>query len=218
VKKIAAILLFFVFSTLALASVQAEDYRLRPGDVLAIDVWGHDEFQQKAAAAGASAGFTIRPDGKISFPLVGEIQAAGLTPAALTSLISAGLSLYLKDPQVTVNIVKFHTVRVYVLGEVARPGMYELEKQHNLLDAIGAAGGYTKEAAKRNVFVIHKDKINEPAKANLLDLLTKGDMSQNCALQEGDVVYLTCNGRIDFGRDIMPWLTIGYYVTYIKKN
>lgn len=214
-KPVSAIVfLAFALISIFFNVVQAEEYRFQSGDVLAIDIWGHDEFRSKDTG---DASIIIRPDGKLSFPLAGEFKAAGLTTVELTDVITAAVSQYVIDPKVTVNVVKFHTTRIYVLGEVNRPGLYEIDKQHNLLDAIGMANGYTKDAAKRNIFIIHKGKKNEMVKANLLTLLKNGDMTQNYRLEDGDVVYLSGNGRIDFARDIMPWVSAGYYIHDIQK-
>lgn len=210
-----AIIFVLLIATLymAMGLASAEEYRLAPGDVIGISVWGHDEFQ---GTNQQEQGIEIRPDGRVSFPLAGEVLAAGLTPAELTGILTAGISEYVLDPQVTVNVMKFHTTRIYVMGEVAKPGLYEIEKQHNLLDAIGSAGGMTKDAAKKKVFVIHKDQTGNPLKINLLKLLEKGDMSQNTRLADGDVVYLTSNGRLDFAKDILPYLSGLYYVTHLN--
>ena len=188
----------------------AQNYQLGPGDVLEISVWGYEDLQVKEIA--------VRPDGMIAFPLVGEVQAAGLTPGELNQTITRLLSKYVKNPTVTVNIMKFRTTRVYVLGEVTKPGMYELEKQHNLLDAVGIAGSYTKYTAKKKVFVISKNQTEKPRQANLLRLMEKGDMSQNYELADGDVVYLTTNNRIDFARDILPWVSAVYQVNEMQTN
>ena len=122
------------------------------------------------------------------------------------------VSKYINNPQVTVNILKYHTTRIYVLGEVNRPGVYEFEKQHNVIDAITAAAGYTKEAAKKKVFIISQGATEKPREINLLNLLKKGDMTQNVSLQDGDVVYLADNHRIDFGRDILPFIGAWYSI------
>ncbi|SDF71546.1 polysaccharide biosynthesis/export family protein [Sporolituus thermophilus] len=210
-KKLAfLVIIVLLFSILASPFAQAGDYRLGPMDVLNIGVWGYEELQIEQLA--------IRPDGKIAFPLVGEVQAAGLTPGELADALAQGLSAYVKDPKVTVNVLKFRTTRVYVLGEVPKPGLYELEKQHNLLDAIGAAGGYTKDAAKKKVHIIRKDKPNEVYKVDLVRLLNHGDLTQNYALNEGDVVYLSKNNRIDFAKDILPWISAMYQISEIQNN
>ena len=154
----------------------------------------------------------------MSFPLIGELDITGLTVNQFTKTLEQRLSEYLVNPQVTVNIAQLGTTRVYVLGEVNKPGLYELNKSHKVLDAIGAANGFTKDAAKKKVFLVHKDQQGKPIKVNLNDILKKGDISQNYTLAEGDLLYLTGNGRIDFGRDIMPFISAGYMVSEIQNN
>lgn len=187
----------FVWSSMVLA----EDYQLCVGDVLEIMVYGYEEFQLKQVI--------VRPDGKIAVPLVGEVQVVGKSPAKLSAELTENLKHYLNNPQVTVNIVKYHTIRIYVLGEVNRPGMYELEKQHNLLDALGAAGGYTRYAVRKGVYVIRNTGSYQIA--NLDQLLKKGDLTQNYTLAEGDVLYLNRNG-ISFVNDILPYLGAAYQI------
>ena len=219
VLSLAAIMLFSVSTAVSAAepSVALEDYKLRPGDVLAISVLGYDEFVPPTNAGGPP-GFLVRPDGRFSFPLIGEVAIQDLTVGELTELMRLRLSEYLVEPKVTINLARLGGTRIYVLGEVVRPGSYEIEKAHNLLDAVTAAGGPTKDGAKRNVFIVRKSKPNEFQKVNLLAILKKGDMSQNVALNEGDTVYLTSNGRINFAADVLPWLTATYYVDYIRRN
>jgi polysaccharide export outer membrane protein len=211
VKRVIMMLILAIFIVNTAVSVAwAEEYRLGPGDVLTIGVWGYEDLQVKEVA--------VRPDGKLAFPLVGEVQAAGISTGQLTDVLTKGLSDYVKDPKVSINIFKLRTTRVYVLGEVAKPGMYELEKQHNLLDALGAAGSYTQNAAKRKVYIIHKDQTSSPIKVNLMNIWEKGDMSQNHALTDGDVVYLSGNGKVSFASDILPWISATYQVTRMNKD
>jgi polysaccharide export outer membrane protein len=211
VKRVIMMLILAIFIVNTAVSVAwAEEYRLGPGDVLTIGVWGYEDLQVKEVA--------VRPDGKLAFPLVGEVQAAGISTGQLTDVLTKGLSDYVKDPKVSINIFKLRTTRVYVLGEVAKPGMYELEKQHNLLDALGAAGSYTQNAAKRKVYIIHKDQTSSPIKVNLMNIWEKGDMSQNHALADGDVVYLSGNGKVSFASDILPWISATYQVTRMNKD
>lgn len=202
------LVLAMLMVSMSIGVAGAEEYRLGAGDVLNITVWGYEDLQVKD--------LVVRPDGNIAFPLVGEIQVAGSSSGKLTENLTQGLSGYVKDPKVTVNVLKFHTTRVYVLGEVVKPGMYEIERDHNLLDAIGIAGGYTKNAAKKQVMILRKDKMDAPIKANLLNILKKGDMTQNYVLGEGDVVYLADNGKINFATDILPWISATYQI--VKMN
>jgi polysaccharide export outer membrane protein len=242
-------------TAVAFEMVQGADYRLGAGDSLVISVWGYPELENSEKTP-----IIIRPDGKFSFPLVGEVTAAGLTPDELTRQLTLVLSEYLKEPHVTVNVaefrtmpmvrefqaagltlaeltsaitaalqttipdarltaelVKFGTTRVYVLGEVAKPGLCEIEKDHNLLDAIGAAGGFTKGANCKRVYLVRKDQTDHYTEINLDRMLKKGDLRQNVTLNEGDVVYFT-RSRINFAQDILPFITAWYYITEIKNN
>jgi len=182
----------------------AADYLLAPGDVLSIRVFGYEDLEMKAVE--------IRPDHKIDFPLIGEISTLGITSGKLSHILTASLMEFLRDPKVSINVDKYHTTRLYVLGEINRPGLYELNKQHNLLDAIGIAGGYTKDAAKKKVFVIPGDQGKQPIEVNLLQLLQKGDVKLNICLEDGDTVFLTSNNRLDFSRDILPLISGVYYI------
>jgi polysaccharide export outer membrane protein len=208
VKYVIQIVVLTVFVvSMAMHVAWAEEYRLGPGDILTFGVWGYEDLQVNE--------LVIRPDGKVNFPIVGEINVMGTSIGQLTELLTEGLSHYINNPKVTVNIIKFRTTRVYVLGEVAKPGLYELEKQHNLLDALGIAGSYTRNAAKKKVYIIRKDQTSSPVKVNLMNIWEKGDMTQNYALGDGDVVYLSDSGRINFATDILPLITGGYYMTHM---
>ena len=213
--------LFFAILVLALlvsrAEAAAAEYILQPLDVVTINVFGYPELSYPAA--GNPDAITIRSDGKFLYPLAGEIQAEGLTPVALAQEIQQALAQYFVNPQVTVNLLKFSTERVYVLGEVNQPGLYELDKSRTLIDAVSAAKGWTKDAAKTKVFIIRKDQNGKPPlKINLMSLLKEGDTSKNYPLQQGDVVYLTENHRIDFARDIVPLINAAYMITWISDN
>lgn len=213
-KKIVILLILILTFTTGRGWAQLPDYVLGPGDVLAISVWGYEDLKSDGLN-----GLSIRPDGKIAFPIAGDISVAGLTPAEAADKIASVLATYITEPKVTVNVLNFRTTRVYVLGEVAKPGMYELIKRNNLLDAIGAAGGYTKDAAKKKVFIIREgNKKNKPIQVDLLKLLREGDMTQNYVLGEGDVVFLSGNYRLDFGRDILPFITAYRYIGEIEHK
>ena len=204
-------------SALAAQDATPDNYQLRPGDLLAITVLGYDDFTPTTNVNG-TPGFLVRPDGFFSFPLIGEVSVKGETAGSLTEKLRLRLSEYLLEPKVTVNLARLGGTRVYVLGEVVRPGSYEIEKAHNLLDAVTAAGGPTKDGAKRNVYIVRRSKPDEFQKVNLLALLKKGDQSQNVVLNEGDSVFLTSNGRVNFASDVLPFITATYYVDYISNR
>lgn len=210
-------------SILALAAVTAlwtgtacaEEYYMRPGDELNIVV---TQQQDLGNSSTNQSPFVVRPDGNVSFPLVGEIHAEGMTVSQFTDVLQQGLSRYIVDPDVSVNISKLGRVRVYVFGEVRKPGAVELDKGHTVIDAIGAAQGFTRDTAKKKIFLIHQDQPKSLIPINLNNMLKTGDMSQNVTLREGDILYLTKNHRIDFTRDIAPILSGLYMVTEAKDN
>ncbi|HIU64740.1 MAG TPA: polysaccharide export protein [Candidatus Avacidaminococcus intestinavium] len=194
---------------------QADEYQMAPGDKLSITVLGHEDL---STSLTPNSYYVVRPDGKVSFPLIGEIDTAGMNIEEFTKTLQANLAEYLVAPQVTVNIAELGTTRVYVLGEVNKPGLYELTKSHNVLDAIGVANGFTKDAAKKKVFLVRSNHEGEPIKVNLNDILKKADLTQNYKLGEGDLLYLTSNGRIDFSRDVMPFISGAYMIDRINND
>ncbi|MCI6299802.1 MAG: polysaccharide export protein [Megasphaera elsdenii] len=210
-------------SILALAAVTAlwtgtacaEEYYMRPGDELNIVV---TQQQDLGNSSTNQSPFVVRPDGNVSFPLVGEIHAEGMTVSQFTAVLQQGLSRYIVDPDVSVNISKLGRVRVYVFGEVRKPGAVELDKGHTVIDAIGAAQGFTRDTAKKKIFLIHQDQPKSLIPINLNNMLKTGDMSQNVTLREGDILYLTKNHRIDFARDIAPIFSSIYMITEAKDN
>lgn len=210
-------------SILALAAVTAlwtgtacaEEYYMRPGDELNIVVI---QQQDLGNSSTNQSPFVVRPDGNVSFPLVGEIHAEGMTVSQFTDVLQQGLSRYIVDPDVSVNISKLGRVRVYVFGEVRKPGAVELDKGHTVIDAIGAAQGFTRDTAKKKIFLIHQDQPKSLIPINLNNMLKTGDMSQNVTLREGDILYLTKNHRIDFARDIAPIFSSIYMITEVQDN
>lgn len=211
-KYILVILMVLIFIN---GMGSAQEYILRPGDELNIIVSGYTELGN---SQNNNLPYIIRPDGKVSFPLVGEVDITGLTVTQFTKVLKKKLSYYIIDPNVTVNIQKFGGVRVYVLGEINKPGVYELTKSHTLIDAIGAARGFTRDTAKKKVILIRRDHPKKFISINLNYMLKTGDLKQDYEMHEGDIIYMTRNGRIDFSRDIMPILSGAYMVSEIKNN
>lgn len=179
----------------------SDDYVMRPGDQLQITVFGHEDL-----GSAEKNSYIVRPDGKFSFPLIGLIDVNNKNVEQCTDELASRLAEYLLKPQVSVNITKLGTTRVYVLGEIKSPGLYELEKSHNVLDALGKAEGFTAKSAKKKIFLIRRGEQEPSQVININNLLTKGDKSQNVVLNEGDCLYLTSNHKIDFARDVGPIL------------
>jgi len=171
-------------------AAQSSDYRIGPGDVLKITVYGHDDLSRAAVVA---------PDGRMPFPLVGDIEVGGLTPTELEARLRQTLGKdYLVDPQVSVAVQEYKSQRVFLLGEAERPGTYALTGRSTLLDVLSQAGGPGK-AAGRQVVLVRAPKSEAPVapgasgsttiRVNLRKLLD-GDTSENIRLENGDTIYI----------------------------
>jgi len=171
-------------SLLGLGSVAAgaappkADYVLGPGDSVDIGVFGQPDLSQTV---------TIKPDGMIALPLVGEVKAAGRTTAQLEQDLVTVYRKYLKAPVVSVKVGQFRTSRIYVLGQVTRPGQYELKPNAGIFELLAAAGGPTPRADLAKAVLI-RDKTD----TRQLDLLGAIKTSQDpaVALEPDDVLYL----------------------------
>jgi len=133
----------------------------------------------------------VRPDGKISFPLLGDIEAKGITISQLSKDLADKLSTVLKEPRVTISIKQFGGRKVIVLGEVNHPGVYRPAGETTLLEIIAMAGGYTKDAITKNVVVISGNMDKPQAKAyNLLAAVRNTDYTQNILIRGGEIIYI----------------------------
>ena len=121
-------------------------YRIGSEDVLRIYVWENPEVTMDNV--------TVRPDGKISLPLIKDIHAADLTPIELSDVITRNLKDYLKDPHVTVTVTQVYSKKIYIVGNVLRPGPYRLLHDMTVLQALSLAGGFTTFASPRNMKII----------------------------------------------------------------
>lgn len=129
------------------AATKDPNYVIGPQDVLDIDVWKEKELTRTVE---------VRPDGKISLPLLNDVQASGLTPMQLAANITDGLKKFITDPQVTVIVTDIRSQRVYILGEVVRPGAYPLLPGMNVLQALSSAGGFTMFANTKKIYVLRQ--------------------------------------------------------------
>jgi polysaccharide export outer membrane protein len=153
-------------------------YRLGPGDVLEVSVWGFPDLTRTVA---------VRPDGRVSLPLVGEVEAAGRTADELQRELTRRFALYVRNPQVAVIVREFRKVRVSVLGQVGRPGTFELLPPVRVLDALSSAGGLLEGADRKAARLIRAD-----GTVLQLDLerAEQGDPSQNPLLETGDTLVV----------------------------
>jgi len=134
---------------------------------------------------------TVRPDGKISFPLIGDMEARGLTIAQLRQALKEGLKKNMRYPDVSVTIKKLGGAKVIVLGEVADPGVYAVTGAKTILEAIGQAGGFTKDSVPSSTILIRAPFTDKPQAQRInLSSALKGELSENVTLLSEDVVFV----------------------------
>jgi polysaccharide export outer membrane protein len=161
-----------------------KEYVIQAGDQLSIRVWGQDSM---------SARTRVRPDGRISLPFLDDVEAAGLTPSALSKRIQARLKEFVVNPVVTVSLEDLRPVSVSVLGEVVRPGQYPLDQGAGVLHALAAAGGMTAFADKESIYVIRTRKGGgEPERIRFTYVSLAGAQGRAASfrLHGGDVVVV----------------------------
>jgi polysaccharide export outer membrane protein len=162
--------------------VKITEFILGPGDEIEITVYRHDDLKKT---------IQISPSGMITYPLVGDIQVAGLSIFQLRDKIRDGLSKYIINPQVSIAVTAVQSQKVIVLGEVNSPGLFSLEGPMTVLEAMSQAGGFTVDAKQKSVLLIRGGLENPKlVKLNLKDALKKGDLTQNIYLQNGDIIYV----------------------------
>lgn len=166
-------------------SVKANDDRFVIGndDVLAIDVWNEKEITRS---------IPVRSDGKISLPLVGEIQAAGRSPLQLEGDIADRLRSYITSPQVTVIVQEIHSQNFNILGQVAKPGSYSLTVASTVMDAIAAAGGFRDFAKEKGIYILRQTPSGGETRLNFnyKDFIKGKNPGQNVRLEPHDTVVV----------------------------
>jgi polysaccharide export outer membrane protein len=160
------------------APLQPAGYVLGPEDVLEVTVWAYPDLTRTVV---------VRPDGRISLPLVGNIQAAGVSVERLTEFLTKAYGAYIITPQVTVIVKEFRKIRVSVLGQVARPGTYALPPGAALLDLLSAAGGATDVADLKVTRLLRPGQ--EPLTVDVERLLS-GDVTLNVPLRGGETLVI----------------------------
>ena len=152
-------------------------------DVLAVNVWKETEISRSVP---------VRSDGKISLPLVGEVQASGHTPRQLEQEIAKRLQNYISEPEVTVIVQQINSQKFNVLGQVVKPGLYPLTNSPTVLDAIGLAGGFRDFAKQKSIYILRKSPDGGQSRLpfNYKDVVKGKNPEQNVKLQPGDTVVV----------------------------
>jgi len=161
----------------------AQDYVIGAGDILEITTWKEPDFSRE--------GVLVRLDGKLSFPLLNDVQAAGLTTLDLKGAIENGLKDYVSSPVVTVHVTNPASQRFYILGEVLNTGEYPLVKHLTVLQAFAVAGGFTEWASKKEIILLRTEDGKEKIyRINYKDITRGKDLSQNIKLKADDTIIV----------------------------
>jgi polysaccharide biosynthesis/export protein len=164
-------------------TAKPKEYNIGNGDILEIVTWKEPDFSREE--------LVVRLDGKISFPLLDDIQATGKTTTQLKKDIEAGLKEYVSSPNVTVTVRNAASQRFYILGEIARTGEYPLVKDLTVLQAFALAGGFTEWASKKEIILVRreggKDKVIQ---VNYKDIIKDKDFRQNVIIKADDTIIV----------------------------
>jgi polysaccharide biosynthesis/export protein len=158
------------------------EYKIGPQDVLRIDVWKEPDISRT---------IPVRPDGKISLPLLNDVQASGLTTLELGKAIRDGLTKFVTSPEVTVTVTEINSRRVYITGEVTRAGAIALLPNMTVLQALSSAGGFTQFAKLKGIYVLRDEggkQVNHPF--NYKEVVKGKNQEENILLQPGDVIVV----------------------------
>lgn len=158
------------------------EFIIGPGDELEITVWRQADLTKTVK---------VSSEGIIFYPIIGEIQAGGFSIYALRNRVRDGLFKYYVDPQVGIRVVSTRSQKVFVLGEVMKPGVYQIENSMDVIEAISLAGGFTRDAKKENLLLLRGDLKEQNIRVlNIKRFLANRDVSQNISLQRGDVLFV----------------------------
>jgi polysaccharide export outer membrane protein len=168
----------------AKAAQPTYNYQIGAGDTLAVSVWRHPEL---------STTVPVRPDGKVTTPLIEDITAIGRTPADLSREIEQRLAKFVREPSVTIAVTNFvgnTSEQVRVVGQAAKPAALDYKQGMTLLDVMILVGGITDNAAGNRAILIRQSESNKQYSVRLRDLLKGGDVSANVEVLPGDVIMI----------------------------
>lgn len=165
------------------AAAQEAEYRIGAGDVLRVFVWREADLTRDA---------TVRLDGRVTVPLLGDVTASGRSPRELAAQLQEMLARYLEAPQVVVSVAQANSSRIYVLGMVNKAGVYPLTGPTTVLQALAMAGGFKEFARTGDIVVIRHDQsgASMPIPVNYKRIEAGRDLAQNIALRSGDTVVV----------------------------
>lgn len=164
------------------ALAASPDYQIGPEDMITVSVWKEPELSAQVA---------VRPDGKVSLPLLGDVQAAGMTPLALSADVTEKLKKFVEGPNVTVVVNQINSRKYFVMGEAAHPGVFPLFSNITILQAISVAGGFNQYANVKGIYLmrmVNGQTVKYPF--NYKEVIKGNAQQQNLALRPGDTIVI----------------------------
>ncbi|WP_033171291.1 polysaccharide biosynthesis/export family protein [Selenomonas sp. ND2010] len=198
-----------VFRTAGLGSGQLTgEYRLTKYDVISLNIVGFPEGLGYDTGSSSNE-LLIGPDGRAAIPYIGNVKLAGLTLNEAKALIQSKLSEYIRIPSMSVSVKTYGKRKIYVMGEVAKPGIQELDIDSlNAYAAITSAGGFTKRGRSTRVQVLRViDDTMYYTQLNMKTYVKRHDLTQNVVLQDGDIVYVPKSSGIRWNEDVLPYVS-----------
>ncbi len=160
-----------------------DSYKIGAGDILEIVTWKEPELSKEEVL--------VRTDGKITFPLCDDIQAAGLTPMGLKKILESRLKEFVDNPVVTVSVKNPVSKKIYILGEIANTGEYQLSKPLTVLQAFALAGGFTEWASKKEIILLRRENGKERIiRVNYKNIINGKGLDQNVGLRPDDTIIV----------------------------
>lgn len=164
------------------AGSQEAGYTIKPGDTLSVSVWKEDALQGEVL---------VTPDGAFAFPLVGQVDARGKTVTDLQAILTERLTKYISDPVVTVSVREIRGNKIYVIGQVNRPGEFVVNPRVDVMQALSMAGGTTPFASLGNIIILRREGgKQQPLRFDFTSVAKGKDLDQNIELRSGDVVVV----------------------------
>ncbi len=184
---------------------------ISPGDVISVNVFPAEEFSREV---------TVQPDGTIEIPLLGSVKVQGMKAEELQKILTARFSKYVSNPSITVNLRKFSSYKVAIIGQVRNPGYFEYREGMKLLELVAQSGGLQDYARTGDLRVFRSVKgpeggVKDEVFEARLDEVFEGDMVKNVALKPGDVVYVPRKKLASTTKwltdNFLPWLMLGTF-------
>ena len=188
--------------------VLGKEYFIEAGDVISINVFPAEEFSKEV---------TVQPDGNIEIPMLGSLKAEGMKPDDLQKILTAKFSKYVSNPAITINVRKFSSNKVAVIGQINQPGYFEYREGMRLLDLVAQAGGTMDYARRDRIRIFRRvksadDKVSEEVLKADLEAVFSGQMDKNILLVSGDIVYIPRKSYSTAAKwitdNFVPWATL----------